>query len=463
MSGKDVVILGDSNLCADKWNHESYFNKELATMVQDFLLQQASQQIVKEPTRLELVRGNLLKSCIDHCYTDVREKINGPFVDAVGDSDHLSVRILKYCRTPVIRPQAIKIRVYKNFSVGGFLTDIYNSNINAKVCSHLEIDKAAETFQHKFKEILDYYAPVRTIQHRRNYCPYLSNETKEILKERNILQKEASISGDAILLQEFKIKAREAKKAVMKDKRLGQQISLSKSVSSKQAWKSARSILGMNSTLAPTAIKDLDGNLTTNPAKLSVLFNEFFTEKTKKLRAKTKAAPKIDPVDRVQKWIDSKEVSPPVFSLKPITRQKLRQLIKQMKGGRSTGVDFIDSYSLKLAAPLLKDSLLHLINLSIQSSKFSAFWKPQLIFPQHKKSDKTSIENYRPVSHLVEIGKLVEHVVNEQVVQHFIVNGLFHKNHHGGVPHHSTDTALIQLYDMFLQSAQEKKLTAALL
>ena len=134
-----------------------------------------------------------------------------------------------------------------------------------------------------------------------------------------------------------------------------------------------------------------------------------------------------------------------------------------MKGGRSTGVDTIDSYSLKIAAPLIEDALEHLINLSIQSSKFPSLWKPQLICPQHKKSDKFSVENYRPVSHLVEIGKLVEREVNAQVVDHFISHGLFHKNLHGGIPNHSTDTALIQLHDMFLQAAQSKKLTAALL
>ena len=40
---------------------------------------------------------------------------------------------------------------------------------------------------------------------------------------------------------------------------------------------------------------------------------------------------------------------------------------------------------------------------------------------------------------------------------------MFHGNYHGGLPHHSTDTALIQLHDMFLQAAKAKKLTAALL
>ena len=120
-----------------------------------------------------------------------------------------------------------------------------------------------------------------------------------------------------------------------------------------------------------------------------------------------------------------------------------------MKGKRLHGRDEIDSYSLKLAAPLIEDSLLHLVNLSIESQNFATPWKPQLILPFHKKKEKTKVENYRPVSHLVEVGKLVEYIVGEQILEHFVTNNLFHPNHHGSLANHSTATALIQLTDMW--------------
>ena len=283
-------------------------------------------------------------------------------------------------------------------------------------------------------------------------------------QERNTLQKEASTNGDSVLLQEFKLKSKETKKAVEREKRKSQERDLGEGASISQAWNSARSILGIKKTLSPTAIQDKDGKLVTNPSKLAIMFNNFFLEKVRILRAKTDSQPKIDPIVRLQHWLDSSGKSPPPpFSLKPITRQKLRKLIKRMKGGKSSGVDTIDNHSLKLAAPLIEDALEHIINLSIVTGKFSSFWKPQLIFPQHKKAGKDVIENYRPVSHLVEVGKLVEHEVYDQIIEHFITNDLFHGNHHGGLPHHSTTTALVQLQDMFLQAAKSKKLSGALL
>ena len=134
-----------------------------------------------------------------------------------------------------------------------------------------------------------------------------------------------------------------------------------------------------------------------------------------------------------------------------------------MKGGFSCGIDGIDGFSIKLAAPLIEDALLHLVNLSIRTSLFPETWKHQLIFPQHKKKDKLLVENYRPVCHLNEIGLLTERAIYEQIVAHFTQNDLFHPNHHGGLANHSTTTALIQIYDHILCAAEEKKLSALLL
>ena len=167
-------------------------------------------------------------------------------------------------------------------------------------------------------------------------------------------------------------------------------------------------------------------------------------------------------MQRLQAWIHKRDPLPE-FKLKEINLLTLRKILKRMKGKRSHGIDNIDSYSLKLAGPLMEDALIHLINLSIRKQIFAARWKPQLVGPLHKKNDKLDPKNFRPVSHLVEVGKMVEYAVYVQVVEHFTVNKLFHENHHGGLAGHSTATALIQLVDMWLESAEKTELSASLL
>ena len=104
----------------------------------------------------------------------------------------------------------------------------------------------------------------------------------------------------------------------------------------------------------------------------------------------------------------------------------------------------------KLAAPYIEDVLLHVVNVNLQNYQFAESWKTQLIFPFFKKGDRTDPNCYRPVSHIVEMSKLVEYAVNEQVLKHFIENELFHPNHHGFLPQHSTVTALVHLYEEWL-------------
>ena len=123
----------------------------------------------------------------------------------------------------------------------------------------------------------------------------------------------------------------------------------------------------------------------------------------------------------------------------------------------------IDGFSMKLACPLIEDVILHLVNLSLTRSQFPQYWKVSKISPYHKKGDKQLVENYRPVSNLNYVSMICEKVVAEQVFYHFDVNKLWHPNHHGFRPNHSTATALISLIDLWLQAADNGKLTAALL
>ena len=186
--------------------------------------------------------------------------------------------------------------------------------------------------------------------------------------------------------------------------------------------------------------------------------------KVKKIRDKANLIPaKMNPIQRLRSWLSMRETPLPNFEIRPVSRKQLRKTIKKMKGGRSHGLDYIDSYSLKISYPLIEDAIFHLVNLSIKEKIFAEAWKIQLVMPLHKKGDKLLGSNYRPVSHIVEVGKIVEYVIYDQVYTHFVENNIFHPNHHGFLGNRSTATALIQLYDLWLEASEKTELSAALL
>ena len=135
-----------------------------------------------------------------------------------------------------------------------------------------------------------------------------------------------------------------------------------------------------------------------------------------------------------------------------------------MKGKKSSGVDWICGYSLKIAAKDLQPELKRIINLSIRTGQFFSQWKYSKILPGFKnKGNKFEAEFYRPIANLSEVSKLAERAVYNQIYQYLKENGLFHPDHHGCHENHSTSTALQQLIDIWLAAAEEGKLSAAVM
>ena len=73
--------MGDANLCSIKWYEVDHYLHDQAAMVQSFLLDESCSQLFKNYTRSEIVQGEALsRSCKDHCYTNVPEKLSTPEV-----------------------------------------------------------------------------------------------------------------------------------------------------------------------------------------------------------------------------------------------------------------------------------------------------------------------------------------------------------------------------------------------
>ena len=456
--------MGDANLCSNKWNDANYdaSKKVLSALIQDQLLEESSHQIVEGFTRSELVNGVVQQSTIDHVYTNVGNKCSKPVLEGAGDSDHLAVSLTKFTRELRQRPQTVMKRSYKNFDAGQFLQEIFESDINKTVIAQANIEEAVKIFQTIFSEILNKHAPIKIFQTRKNYLPYLSDEMKRIMVERDALKEEATKTGDPILMDEYRQLRNWIKDNISKEKTAYYHNKFNdEQINTRKAWNIVNNMLGQTKSKSPSKIK-VNDRFITNPKGLAEAFNFIFQEKIKKLRQNTDGhIAKLNPKARLQLWLQNKNVSK--FSLQPIDILTLRSIMKKIKPSRSHGSDFIDSSSLKLAFPLVEDAVLHNVNLSIISSKFSDLWKTQLVLPLHKKNDPSDGNNYRPVAHIAELGKIVEYVIHAQVYLHFKQNKLFHSNHHGFLSNHSTATALIQLHDMLLEAAESKEFSAALL
>ena len=73
-------------------------------------------------------------------------------------------------------------------------------------------------------------------------------------------------------------------------------------------------------------------------------------------------------------------------------------LLCELSGSKATGLDKISSKIIKIAAPLISDSLTYIINQAITLCTFPHEWKIARLIPLFKNGKRNLPGNYRPIS-----------------------------------------------------------------
>ena len=79
------------------------------------------------------------------------------------------------------------------------------------------------------------------------------------------------------------------------------------------------------------------------------------------------------------------------------------------------------------------------------------------VIPVYKKDDSSLISNYRPISLLPSISKVLEKLVYKRLFKFLINNNLLNPNQFGFIKGYSTDYALLQLYDKITESLSNRE------
>ena len=134
-----------------------------------------------------------------------------------------------------------------------------------------------------------------------------------------------------------------------------------------------------------------------------------------------------------------------------------------MPPNKAHGHDNVAVRSLKAACSLLSPSIARLVNLSIATACVPDTWKIAMVSPIHKSESKEDIQNYRPISLLPLLSKVLEKVICKQLLLYVEGNKILQKYFSGFRKHHSTQTALLRLSDDLLENIDKGLVTALIL
>jgi hypothetical protein len=126
---------------------------------------------------------------------------------------------------------------------------------------------------------------------------------------------------------------------------------------------------------------------------------------------------------------------------------------------KASGPDCIPGQLLKLTAAEIAPSLTRLFNLSLKLGEMPVSWKQANINPIHKKGDSYLVENYRPISLLCIVSKLMEKCVYMHCYN-FISERLYDLQH-GFQRGKNCTTQLLHIYHNIISALDKRMETHA--
>ena len=112
------------------------------------------------------------------------------------------------------------------------------------------------------------------------------------------------------------------------------------------------------------------------------------------------------------------------FVIQEVSTNFVYQELKKLKTKKSTGLDGIPARLLKNAASEVAKPLAYLINLTIQTGEIPSAWKEARLTPIFKSGAKNDQNNYRPISVLPLVSKIMERAVQMQLLAFITENGV---------------------------------------
>jgi hypothetical protein len=114
-----------------------------------------------------------------------------------------------------------------------------------------------------------------------------------------------------------------------------------------------------------------------------------------------------------------------------ITEERIQKAVDKMKQNKAAGEDGLVSTFVKGSIEGVKKPLLKIFRRSLEETGIPDEWKRANVTAIFKKGAKSDPANYRPVSLTSQIGKIMERIIKEDVVQFLESNNLIRNSQHG--------------------------------
>jgi hypothetical protein len=207
----------------------------------------------------------------------------------------------------------------------------------------------------------------------------------------------------------------------------------------KKIWETLNEITGKTRKTGSIERININGISSSNPIDICNHFNNFFTSIGQQI------SENVPPVTKQPEDYINYGRHIPEMSLQNTTPEHVLKIIKKFKSKNSSDIQGVTTKMIKLIGREISTPLSHIFNLSLRTGIFPNKLKTSRVIPIFKSGSCLECDNYRPISLLSSISKVLEKIVSEKLIAHLLDNDLLYTHQYGFLPHRSTEHNSFQI------------------
>ena len=217
----------------------------------------------------------------------------------------------------------------------------------------------------------------------------------------------------------------------------------------KKTWQILKDIIGKSK---PGNMSDkflINGSIVEDSQVIANAFNDFYINIGSNLAGKIKPNnPYINPISYIKN-----DVTDSIF-IAPATNAEILKIFNTLKKN-SAGWDGLTQSLLKPIFLNVTEPLTHVMNLSLAQGIVPLEHKIAKVTPLFKNDNKMYVNNYRPVSVLPLLSKILERLMYNRILTFINKHDILYRYQFGFRQNYSTNLALITLVDKITESLQK--------